>query len=70
MCDDSTSMFEEWHVTTQELGQPLLTLEAGIAAGSYFSDGSSASGIMSVRRETGNAAAALASAKNTIKGAR
>ena len=56
----------------QELGEPLLTLEAGIAAKSFFPDDSNAgsNGIMSAKREVGNAQGALAAAKNTIKGAR
>ena len=53
----------------QELGQPILTMEAGIAAGSFYpADQESEDGAK--RKEVGNVEAALAAAKNVIKGAR
>ena len=54
----------------QDLGQPLLTLEQGIAAKSFFVENGANEGIRGVKREVGDAAKALAMAKNVIKGAR
>ena len=47
----------------QGLGLPITTLEAGIAAGSFFPDGNK-------QKQVGNAQAAMANAKNVIAGAR
>ena len=47
----------------QELGEPILTLEAGIEAKSFYPS-------MAMTRNVGDAQAALAAAKNVIRGAR
>ncbi|KAK9795562.1 hypothetical protein WJX73_009750 [Symbiochloris irregularis] len=50
--------------------EPILTLDAGIAAGSFFKSNNLPSGILSAKRQGGNPQAAMAGAKNVIRGAR
>ena len=69
-CSGLLSLCCQCHCCEQELGQPVLTLDDGIAAGSYFHSSQTPNGILSACRDVGKPQNALATARNVIKGAR